>query len=77
VLLVSAADKLHNARSIAADYRVLGEELWSRFKGGREGTLWYYRTLADQFSTLAPSRLSQELSRTVAELEDLVDARTI
>jgi GTP pyrophosphokinase len=77
VLLVSAADKLHNARSIAADYRVLGEELWSRFKGRRKGTLWYYRTLADRFSELAPSRLSQELARTVAELEDQVTSRTI
>ena len=77
VLLVSAADKLHNARSVAADYRVLGEELWSRFNGGRAGTLWYYRALAKQFSELAPSRLSQELSREVDELDDLVESRAI
>ena len=43
VHLVSAADKLHNVRSILRDYRVIGEELWGRFKGGRDGTLWYYR----------------------------------
>src|SRR5918911_197645 len=42
VRLVSAADKLHNARAILADYRVLGESLWKRFNGGKEGTLWYY-----------------------------------
>jgi GTP pyrophosphokinase len=77
VLLVSAADKLHNARSITADYRVLGEELWSRFNGGREGTLWYYRELADKFNELAPSLLSRELARTVTELEDLTKSRTI
>src|SRR5581483_7108340 len=43
--LVSAADKLNNIRSILSDYRALGESVWTRFNGGREGTLWYYRTL--------------------------------
>jgi (p)ppGpp synthase/HD superfamily hydrolase len=43
--LVSAADKLHNARSILKHYRVEGEALWSRFNGGKEGTLCYYRAL--------------------------------
>src|SRR5436305_7390897 len=31
VRLVSGADKLHNARSILADYRVSGDALWQRF----------------------------------------------
>ena len=39
VRLVSAADKLHNARAILKDYRELGESLWDRFNGGKEGTL--------------------------------------
>jgi GTP pyrophosphokinase len=69
VLLVSSADKLHNARSILADYREIGEDLWPRFNGGRDGTLWYYRELANRFSQLRPSRLSTELDRVVAELE--------
>jgi GTP pyrophosphokinase len=43
VLRVSAADKLYNARAILADYRELGEELWSRFNTGRADQLWYYR----------------------------------
>src|SRR5579864_8766509 len=47
--LVSAADKLNNVRSILSDYRALGESVWSRFNGGREGTLWYYRTLLNIF----------------------------
>jgi (p)ppGpp synthase/HD superfamily hydrolase len=41
VLLVSAADKLHNARAVLLDYRDVGEAVWTRFKGGREGTLCY------------------------------------
>ncbi len=51
VRLVSAADKLHNARSILADLRSLGEELWTRFTGGKEGTLWYYQALVEAYAT--------------------------
>ena len=47
--LVSAADKLNNVRSILSDYRAVGESIWSRFNGGREGTLWYYRTYETNF----------------------------
>jgi hypothetical protein len=49
VQLVSAADKLHNARAILCDYRDVGERLWERFNGGRDGTLWYYRELTEAF----------------------------
>lgn len=69
--LVSAADKLHNARSILSDYRELGERIWERFQGKREGTLWYYRALVDEFKRKKPNRLVNELERVVLELEAL------
>ena len=65
-LLVSLADKTHNAEAILFDYRVLGEPLWQRFNGGKEGTRWYYSALADVFSRAMPGRLSERLSRAVA-----------
>ncbi len=71
VRLVSAADKLHNARSILADYRRFGEALWDRFRGGRDGTLWYYRALVDAFRAVEATPLIEELERTVSELERL------
>ena len=71
VRLVSASDKLHNARSLVSDYREVGDALWSRFTGGKEGTLWYYRTLVDAFAAHGSSRLVAELALTVAELERL------
>ncbi|HTM41683.1 MAG TPA: HD domain-containing protein [Terriglobales bacterium] len=70
--LISAADKLHNARDILADYRQHGEEVWKRFRGGREGTLWYYRALVEAFRAAGSNRLVDELDRVVAELEHLV-----
>ncbi len=69
--LVSAADKLNNVRSIISDYRALGESVWSRFKGGRDGTLWYYRTLRDEFLRHSPNRITRELELTVNELDSL------
>jgi hypothetical protein len=48
-LLVSGADKLHNARTIVADLRA-GFEVFSRFKGRKEGTLWYYSELLAIFT---------------------------
>ena len=70
VLLVCACDKLHNARALVADYRIVGEDLWDRFTGGREGTLWYYRTLVGTLRDAGGvPPLIDELDRTVSELE--------
>ena len=67
--LVSAADKLNNIRSILSDYREIGEEIWARFNGGREGTLWYYRALLREFQRGEPKRLVREFELGVLELE--------
>jgi hypothetical protein len=66
-LLVSACDKLHNARAILADLRLLGDALFTRFTGRRDGTLWYYDELAGIFADkgAAPAR---SLNRAVAAM---------
>ncbi len=71
VLRVSLADKLHNAQSILRDYRIEGEHVWKRFTGGKEGTLWYYRALANAFRGRGVTALGQELDRVVTEIERL------
>ncbi|HZG64570.1 MAG TPA: HD domain-containing protein [Rubrobacteraceae bacterium] len=71
VRLVSAADKLHNARSILANLRSLGEELWDRFTGGKRGTLWYYRTLTEAYKRAGANAVVEELDRVVREIEAL------
>lgn len=72
VLLVSAADKLHNIRAILNDYRTLGELLWQRFGGGKAGTLWYYQAIIAVYQTQSRTPLTAELARTFTELERLV-----
>ena len=74
VRLVVACDKLHNCRTLVLDYRIMGEELWSRFRGGREGTLWYYRAMADLLLAAEQSPLTEELQRSVTELELLASS---
>lgn len=66
-LLVSLADKTHNAEAILFDYRSIGDALWQRFNGGAEGTRWYYQSLARIFSQVLPGRLSDRLARAATE----------
>src|SRR4051794_31694394 len=71
-LLVSLADKLHNARAIVADLRAHGDALWHRFnERDPAAQLWYYRWLADVFRVRAPGPLAVELARAVEEMTRL------
>lgn len=71
--LVAAADKLNNVRSILSDYREGGESVWTRFNGGREGTLWYYRSLRNEFLRDPPNRITRDLDLAVSELDSLAE----
>jgi (p)ppGpp synthase/HD superfamily hydrolase len=67
---VSCADKLHNARAILRDYRLVGERLWDRFSASAEDNLWYYRALVEAFRQPDRSPLVDEFERVVSALED-------
>jgi (p)ppGpp synthase/HD superfamily hydrolase len=69
VRLVVAADKLHNTRSILREYRRLGESLWGHFRGGRDGTLWYFRAVVDTLRRIETTPLVEELEAAVGEME--------
>jgi GTP pyrophosphokinase len=72
-LLVSLADKLDNTRSMIRGYRIRGAEQWSRTGKTAEDVHWYYGTLARRFCELRPGPLADELTRTVAELDRVLD----
>lgn len=71
VRLIQAADKLDNVSILLGQYRVFGPEIWNKFKGGREGTLWYYRRVAEVLGWASENPLVLELARRVEELEQL------
>jgi len=71
--LVSASDKLHNTRALLAELRRTGLEVFERFAGKQDGTLWYYRALVTAFRQHGEHPdLIDELDRVVSEIEKLV-----
>lgn len=74
-LLVTLADKVHNARSILADYQQIGDQIWSRFNVGKEEQLAYYSGLLEICRQRAtPTRLIDEFGRVVGELKRLASS---
>jgi hypothetical protein len=71
--LVVAADKLHNARHLLGSYRIQGDDLWSHFKGGRDGTLWYYRAVVDALVAAAEPE-EHQLNTIIAEIDRTLSA---
>lgn len=69
-LLVSLADKTHNAECIRDDHRQFGEAVWDRFSGSGAGVRWYYRALADAFRRHRPSPLAERLDAAVGCFAD-------
>lgn len=62
-LLVSACDKLANLQAILLDLTEVGAEVWTRFKGGKDGSLWYYQALVEAFAGRIPEPLERTLRR--------------
>ncbi len=69
--LVSAADKLANARAIVMNYRAAGSDVWNRFNADRDQILWYYRELVSAFREAGATPVVDELDRIVTEMEAL------
>jgi len=70
-ILVSACDKIHNARSILSDLRQIGDQVYDRFFASKQETIWYYRSLADAFKARGNLAVFDELDRVVQEIENV------
>jgi (p)ppGpp synthase/HD superfamily hydrolase len=71
VQLISAADKLYNAKAILEDYRKIGPRVWERFKRGRNDQLRYFDELIKVFKSSGVNRIVDELERVVNELRQV------
>lgn len=71
VRLISAADKLYNARTILDDFRHIGPQVWERFKRGRDQQIWYFNQLVRVFRAGPTNRIVEEFERVVQQLEEL------
>jgi (p)ppGpp synthase/HD superfamily hydrolase len=73
VLLVSACDKVHNARSILTDLGTDGDVVWQRFTvSDPHAQLWYYTTVAEILQRRLPGPLTDELGRIVEGIAEYV-----
>jgi len=73
-LRVTAADKLHNARSILSDLRDHGPAVWDKFNAPPADQRWYYTELARVLSAAHEGPTVRELQRVVDELAAAIDA---
>ena len=69
IQLISAADKLYNARAILDEHRFIGAEVWRRFKRGRKHQIGYFDQLLSVFKSAGTNRIVDEFERVVAELK--------
>lgn len=65
IRVVACADKLHNVRSIRLDSDHSREEVWSRFKRGKEQQEWYYRNVIESLGYTTKFPLLEELKTEV------------
>nr|WP_299350092.1 HD domain-containing protein [uncultured Shimia sp.] len=68
-VMVTTCDKIHNASTVLVDLKHEGLSVFDRFTTGQEGTLWYYRSLADTLLDHAPTRLGRQLDDVVSQME--------
>lgn len=72
-VLVSAADKTHNARALVSDIQLYGLEYLRPFSANAGQTLWYYREVLRQLQARnASPRLLTALSESVEQLGELL-----
>ncbi len=71
--LVSCADKIHNGRAIVRDAHSAGDNVWNRFKGGEDGTVWYYRSILNILQESYEHPIVNELAEVVNQLLTLAD----
>jgi (p)ppGpp synthase/HD superfamily hydrolase len=74
VLLISAADKLYNAKSILDDHRLIGDAVWERFQRGADKQMWYFNELLEIFRGHPTNKIVDDLERVVRELSELARA---
>lgn len=68
-LAVSLADKTHNAGAIVADLTSIGDAVWDRFTGGRDGSIWYYRSLVTAFGAKLGGVATERFAALVDQME--------
>jgi (p)ppGpp synthase/HD superfamily hydrolase len=60
-LMVCAADKIHNIRSLVSEYKVKGDEMWAEFNSPADKRIWYYEKVYEVLARRLKSDIVDEL----------------
>jgi len=71
-LLVCAADKIHNLRSIIDAYAILGNKLWDSFNASKEQKIEYYGKILEVLKSRLKSDIIEELQEVYVEIKSVV-----
>lgn len=73
VVLISCCDKLHNLRSMKADYDIFGTDIWNAYSQSPALTLENYRTLEALYSRrLGSHRILSALHDAICDVERIL-----
>ena len=71
-MMVSAADKIHNLRSMIAAYRQQGEELWASFNSPADKKLWFYEQVLGVVRDRVEPQLVKDLEKELETMRSLM-----
>lgn len=74
VEIATLADKLSNMRAIHKDYKVMGEDLWSKFNAGKEHQHWYYSSIGKALTQVKGTNEHDEYTRLIYETFGVFEA---
>ena len=69
-LMIAAADKIHNLRSLVDGYIEEGEKIWKTFPAGKEETWWFYQSVLAVLARRLTHPLVDELRVVLREAEE-------
>ena len=67
ILIVTGADKTHNAKAIATDLGIIGDDIWKRFNAPKSEIIWYYESV---YEVLNNNEISEFL---LSQLENSIE----
>jgi len=65
---IMLADKVYNSRNLLRSLQERGEIVWENFKGGRDGTIWYFQQMYAVFAETKSGYMLDEFARNIKRI---------
>lgn len=71
-LMVCAADKMHNVRTMIASYERLGEDLWTKFNAPADRKIWFYEEILKVLRRRLDNPIVKDYEKALMELRNVL-----